>query len=326
MGIKTNIRLLLIFLLFRLIFNDTVRPSGKITFPKTSEEKTFTASKMPGRYYLFFRVLFVPENTEGLNPLVLTGTDNQSKNPINVGTQPFGPIYFSINFYQFNNLYICVKNIPTNQAYYIEVENTERYILPFNKLTRYYISDDNMETAYFLFKSEEDIDIHEISFLAKGRDITMEIEANNDLEKKILNDGILYYGFSNAKEFYFIIEGSIGDYITVGSTHFPNSGNIDFLSENSNEIIVATEHKRMCFSLNYPSYINYINGIIYTMKAITYFADSNKNIININTKELKSEIYNGIISEQNTVGNLKSDYTEGFYCLKFESQLNIISI
>ena len=320
--LKNN--LIILFPLFCPIFNEYIGPNEKITF-QGATQKTFTISTMPSRYYIYYiylTVLLIPKNSEIPNPILLIGTDNQCKKRLYAGTQSYEPIYSFINLYQFqSDLYICVQNLPLNQGYTIEVENKGRVYLPFNKQISYYISDENEEEIYFALQSNG-IEIHEISIWSKGRNFDMKIVGNNDFEKKILHDGILYYGFSSKNEILVYIKGSIGEYITLGSTNFPLNGKIDYLKENYNEMVVASEHRTICFSILFPDYLNFIKGKTYMNKASSYFVDSNRNRIDIIGKDLKSKIDNGIINEQNVRGN----YTEGLFCLNYNSQFSIISI
>ena len=96
-----------------------------------------------------------------------------------------------------------------------------------------------MKNLDFVFESGG-IDIHEISFWVKGKNVIVEMKDNTDFEKKSFDDIIIYYGFSDKNNIIINVKGSIGDFITIGSTHVPSGEKIEHLRENSNEILVAT--------------------------------------------------------------------------------------
>ena len=328
----TKIFLLLFCLLgFSLNYDDAqfLEPNVDLVFhAKTEKDYTYKVGLLQevSNYLDYTIIEFIPDPYENItqNPFVIVASDDECLNQrMSLGTQLYGTIYLFLKTEQIQNrqFFICVKGRDGKQneiTFSINVKTNNKAMLPFDAQTSYYISDEKNKDMEFLFQPE--LDAKEITFWAKGKKISNIEMQGSSFTKKSFEGGMLYYGKWVGDEVEIKVEGSIGDFVTVGSTTIDSNGEIahkEVFVENSNEITVASESiNNICININFPDYINYITGKIYnTIKAKTYFADQKGKI---GGDSADTEITNGIISEPNAAKFVgETTYEKGKYCLSY---------
>ena len=343
MELKLN-RIILLFLCL-LCFSlnadnaEFLEPGGSITF-HGDKEKDFTykvaLTNEVENYADYIIMEFNPGSypTPKPNPYVIVSLDDEdcSTQRISMGTQFYGTSYIFLKTGQVKNnkkFIICIKGREGKQneiTFNINITTDSWATLPFDTQTSYYISDETNRQMVFKFLPPES-DASEITFWAKGKKIA-NIEMENQestFKKQSFEAGILYYGKYKNEEIKITVEGTVGDFVTVGSTTIDKNGDINhgyLLSENNNEITVASKDtETICIHIDFPKQINYITGKIYNpIKAKYYFADKN-GIIGGDSGV--TEINNGIISEVNP--GVVNTNQNGTFCLKY-SGLKIFSL
>ncbi len=341
MELKLTKVFLLLFCLFHLCLNvvdDTkiLRPGEVVFFDAETEKdytyKVFLSNKVDD--YLDYIMIELSSYSDKPNPYVLVTSDEECSQRISMGTQLYGTSHIIFKIKQIKNeeFFICVRGRdgkPNEISFRIDITTDYKAILPFGAQTSYYISEELSENMEFLFKPEEDAE--EITFWAKGKKITnLEIDKNHEssFTKMSFDAGILYYGNWINDEIEIKVQGSVGDFVTVGSTTIEQGGEIlskYHLVENGNEITVASEKiETVCVHIDFPDYINYITGKIYNaIKVKSYFADQNGKIGGDSAEE---EINNGIISVPNFAKALKvTTYDNGLFCINYAG-LKIFSL
>ena len=331
----------LFFLLFNFVYLKILQneehyldPLGELTL--VGDNNSTFAIKLNGDLEIFddyIDITLISYSSQ--NPIIYVATDeNCEANRLYAGTQLLDPIHIFLKKAQINTqFYICIKERVNSFLlnYTINIKNKDAAIIPFNHQASYYISHETTRNMKFYFITDENdhflTENSKVSFWTKGKHITEAkiINSNEQYESKNYKYGYVFYGSYLGSTIELIVDSDIGDYVTVGST-ITNDGITKEMEENANEIMIASENE-VCLPIKYGLNYTFITGKIYTKKAISYFANSNMEEIEINDKKFINDITNGIISDINMIKILNHSYEEGFYCLNnYENELMIFSI
>ena len=268
----------------------------------------------------YFNIFIKYEDGVIENPFIIISNDDKTckKNRIYLGTQAKEFMYIFLKYKQIDNgyFYICVKNRNNSKyaayEYEIEIKNEEAARIPYNKETNYYVSKENTKMKFVFQQFEKDLNIDQINIWVKGRDkahVHIDNDDNGNLKNFIYENIYMYYGKKTKANYSLTIESIEGEHITVGSVGITNKITRGLI-ENSNEIIIATEEKKVCIPLKVnKNKSSYISGKIYTKKASSYFQ------LDETIETSKLQISNGIISTLNML-QTNNEKKEEFYCLE----------
>ena len=328
MGLKSTLKLLLLFCSLNLILNqDTYNLNETIPLVITSKdaEKFSIQPNFNSKDYI--TIVYTPLEEGKKNPaiMVATNTDNCNSNRIALSTQYSGSIYIFLRKGQVDGknadggsiFAICTEKRESVEfgEYSIEVKLTNKAELPMGQQTSYFVDDYNVNMKFSLIKqlSEDPI---QMSIWVRGKFISETDTKMNTYNPIHFDSGLIFFNDFDQSDNDLTVVSSKGDYVTVGSVPYDaDYDSMNSLSIDGNEMTIYAE-KRICFPIDFKSQNTYISGKLYSLKGRTYFADSRK--MTIGTMK---EITDGIISEYNVIKQLDPTKDKGFYCIEADNKI-----
>ena len=332
MGLKSTLKLLLLFCTFNLFLNQETYYLNETTPVKISSDnadKFVIEPEFSSKEYI--SIVLTPNDETKKNPSLIVALDskNCNANRIAMSAQYSGNIYIFLKKDQIekegddNNVFIiCTEQREGDLigGYSIEVKITEIAELPIGQQTSYFVDAYNTNMKFNLINPNSETPSH-MSIYVKGKSIAKSHTSMNSYTENPFDSGkVFYYSYDEADN-ELTVESTQGDYVIVGSV--PYNGirdSINKLTIRGNEMTVYAD-KIICFPIDFKQQASYITGKLYTLKGSSYFIDSDKNLIGT-----KKEIKDGIISDYNIIRQLYPTQTDGFYCVELENSMIILSI
>ena len=327
--LKTFLSLVCLLNLFNQVYlqeSKDLNPNGDITFSGT-KDSTFLL-KLGGNHDSFADYIDITFTAKAnLNPMIIVSTTDKNcqTNRLFTATQLIDPIYIFLKKGQIQDqLYICVKGRANSGLtdYTVYIKNEQAASIPYNQQASYYIADQSNKEMKFSFEVKDNSNKNsDVTFWIKGKNIIKtEMTGYNN---QTFDYGFVYYGAYSGQKAELVVQSDSGDYVTIGSTIITD-GITKEMKENANEIMV-TSNNLVCLPIKFKQDVIPITGKVYTKKAQTYYAKSDKTKLVNGLKE--KNISNGIISELNYIGLNETSDKEGLYCLNnIDNKLMIISI
>ena len=316
------IKIILLFVLFSIISSEftlsvfDINESGEKTY-----ENSYSFQLTDNYYYYSYGnfVLFSIKSKSIKNQVVYYADkyNTDCKNGrLLLGVQPYDPINLIVPKENIANTFLCVECLEgdpscsyTLQSKILDIPKIEpkekyNYLLPNKESTIEFII--NSDAIYNLW--------------IKGINVTIStsnIPSNINYKYSQIKDGKIYQiKGEKGNTFPFNVRGEENEaFITIGSNEITN--NIaNELEINDLEImgILTEDNKEICFPVSRSQFITneneliYINGYIYTKKAMTYYKYSNMDV-----PSSERNITEGSILE---LGYLK-DFNDKKYCISY---------
>lgn len=327
MGLKSTLKLLLLFCSLNLIINQ----EPLIPSILNETDPLIIRSKDPDKFLIqpdfgskdYISIVYTPIEVGKKNPalIVASSKENCNSDRLALSTQYSGPIYIFLRRGQVESksgddesyFVICTETRESVEfgEYLIEVKLTNKAELPMGQQTSYFVDDYNTNMEFSLIKQQLSEDPTQMSIWVRGKYLSEQDTKMTSYTKYSYEDGFIFFSEFDHEDNYLTVGSTKGDYVTVGSV--PYDGEYDSMNSltiNGNEMTIYAERK-ICFPIDFKSQYTYISGKLYSLKATTYFADSRKLVIGT-TKE----ITDGIISEYNVIKQLDPTKDKGYYCIE----------
>ena len=328
--LKTFLSFFCLFNLFNQVYlqeSKDLNPNGDVTFSgKTDSTFLLKLGGNHDSYADYIDITFTAKSN--LNPMIIVSTTDKNcqTNRLFTATQLIDPIYIFLKKGQIQDqLYICVKGRANSGLtdYTVYIKNEQAASIPYNQQASYYIADESSKEMKFNFEVKDDSNKNsDVTFWIKGKSIIKtEMTGYNN---QTFDYGFVYYGAYSGQKAELVVQSDIGDYVTIGSTIITD-GITKEMKENANEIMIVSNNL-VCLPIKFKQDVIPITGKVYTKKAQTYYAKSDKTKLVIDGLKEKN-IENGIISELNYIGLTETSDKEGLYCLEnIDKTFNYINI
>ena len=232
--------------------------------------------------------------------------------------QPYGPINLIVPKDNIEGRFLCVECLEDDPSCKYSVEYKLLLNPKINPKEKY---------NYLLYNQGERVEFPTSDAIynlwVKGINMTIDVVDNPPSHKssKIKNGRIYQIMGKTGSTFTFKINGEQNDFITIGSTEIKNN-EANELHINDLEImgILTEDNKEICFPIKENKYIKneseliYINGLVYTKKARTYFK-----YLNTEAPNTEKTIQDGSILE---LSNLNQILYRS-YCISYKKDTKI---
>ena len=319
MGLKSTLKLLLLFCSLNLILNqDEQRILGPDSPVEINDNRVKGYQITLATNLTEYITIKFSMQDNSMNPVVLVGTDSGCRQRITMADQRYGLINIFLRAEQFeeiSNFYVCIANRKSEMdvgVYKIEITNNEKAILPIDQQASYYVGKKNTEMK-IIFTLPEGRSGNEFTFWARGKNI---VKAHmEDYEPETFNGATIFIGKHSLGDIIMTVLSTEGDYVTIGSTTVVSSqATYQNLTINGNEITVGSINKEICFHIDFDDNFSAITGKLYTLKGKTTFKNSLLQLI------YENEITDGIISDYNDI-KTKYGFSDGYYCVSSDQKI-----
>ena len=286
------IYIILLLALFSITFEEYISDTLKINGGNATIEKAGSTS-----------FSLNVENTNNLTPYLkisiktINGPNQMailSKNPKCdsgrklLGIQPYGTVQLFINKIQLESkLYLCVQCLEPNCKYNIELAYEETAKLKIGEQYSYYVNSANTK-MYFEIKVNSKSNLRNLStencvhnIWVKGELTKFSFVNDYNAQEVSFKYGKIYrIKYNSVDSYKFEIISEIGNYITIGSIEI-NNNEASTLKVNDKEVMAVLskndDQNEICFpkgqlaQIKEKDEIVYINGIVFSKKAKTYY-------------------------------------------------------
>ena len=333
------IKIILLFLLFSLISSEfEIKTLGINSGGGSANYDKSFSFKMSDLTYMDLTnkfILFTIKTNSAKNQIVYFSDRNYDckDGRLLLGMQPYDPINLIVPKDNIDNKFLCVECLEDDTSCNYSVEYKLLQNPKINPKEKY---------NYLLYNQGEKVEFLTSDSIynlwVKGINMTIDIADNllKHKSSKIKNGRIYQITGQQNTAFSFKISGETNDFITIGSTEIKNSA-ANELQINDLEImgILTEENKEICFPIKRSKYITnetelmYINGLVYTKKARTYFKYSNMELPNTDKNILDGSILelsalNQMIDKSYCISYLKDTkiFNEVIFTLQISSYRN----
>ena len=323
MGLKSSLKLFLLFCSLNLILNQEAQklgPNTPVEFHGKEEKQTINIGEEELNDYI--TINFTSSDASNINPVVIVSTDMDCETGrITMTDQKYGTIFIFLKKEQIGEnkeLFLCINhrdNMYDMATYDIYVTNDQEANLPVDQQTSFFVNKENINMQ-INFIDEGKFKLNYITFWVKGKDIKDNTKiTNNKYDSQDIDGGKVFFSSWRPIKNTMDVYSSEGDYVTVGSTSINNKKTSQNLIINGNEITVALSENEICFPIDFETKFSSITGKLYTLKGNTYFKneDSSERIEG-------TVIQDGIISDYNEIRTLNK-ISSGFYCVYAEDHI-----
>ena len=287
------IYIILLFTLFSITFeqytSDTLKINGgHDTIPEKTGSISFSLN-VENRENLKPYLKISIKTINGKNQIAILSENEQCVSGRKLlGMQPYGPVQLFVNKKQLENkLYLCVQCLEPNCKYNIDLSNEETAKLKIGEQYSYYVNSANTEMDFEIevisqstLRNLATVNcIHNI--WVKGEHTQVSYDNAYSAQEVSFNYGKIYkIKYNSFKSYKFKIKSENGDYITIGSIEI-NNKEASTLKVNDNEVMAvlskSDDLQEICFPKGQLAQIKerdeivYINGIVFSKKAKTYY-------------------------------------------------------
>ena len=333
------IKIILLFVLFALISSafesksfEVKSTGGSYTYDKSYSFKLNDLNRgdMVNKF-----VLFTIKTNREKNQIVYFSKENINNDckdgRILLGMQPYDPINLIVPKDNIDYRYLCVECLEEPCSYTVEHKLLENPKINPKEKYNYLLNNQGYRVD---FSSSDSDSMYNL--WVKGINMTIEVVDNPPSHKSsnIKNGKIYQIKGQQGSTFSFKINGIFNDFITIGSTEIKNSVTVNKLQINDLETmgILTEDNKEICFPIKSSNLINngseliYINGLVYTKKARTFFKrlnteepNTNKNIKDGSILELSN--YDQIVDRSYCISYMEGvkSFNEVVFTLQLSS-------
>ena len=328
-------KLLYLIALFTILFSNTFCNTTYVTknipfeenktFPD-NDAKSFKLSFQNYENLKQYIHITITSNSTTNQLALISDSDPQCKNSRKLmGMKPYEPInlFFKKEEIpsQTKELYLCVSCQKEKSCkYQINLNSVQKCQIKVGSQYSYYVTDKNtqMDFEFLPLNTKDSTGKDFFQFWVKGGKINSTFLGEGHTEKSFSYGKIYSIKNTNSGAKYELkVEAEKGDYINIGSIHINGEISKKQLRINDLEIIgsVSKDLREMCFPIQKRKEIKdendiiYINGLVFTKKAQTYYKENG-----VKDQNSIKQITDGIIVQGIYYEDYKSNKT---YCISY---------